>query len=250
MGYYEDLDLSHDLEVMQGLDSATLKVEGLPDVALDDCVLTEPIDTREMEPSDGQVPQMDQLFVWPIYRSPAKPPLGSVLVDADDTYWTIIALRRKQHVETWEAHGRDITVLPSTINTATVLQAHFHKGDANEAKPHWKGLFSGQHPPTDADQITARFQPATEEAVLRFDAEWTKQSVRIILENPLPLDLANGEYRLVTSTGERYRVLRYFDASRIDRKPVLFAVKILEGREYWRSGTPAAPLPQPVFPAP
>jgi hypothetical protein len=138
--------------------------------------------------------------------------------------------------------------MPSVYNVATVLKAHFGKGRANEAKPEWRGLISGHKTPTDADKITARFQPVTEEAVLRFDAEWTKQMARIIIGSPLPLDLANGEFRIVTETGERYRVLKYFDAARIDRLPVILAVKILEGAEYWGAGTPAQPLPQPDFP--
>jgi hypothetical protein len=233
---------------MQGLDSATLKVEGLADVALENCVLTEPIDIREMEPSAGQVPQMDQLFVWPIYKSPTMPPLGSVLVDASDVYWTLLAIRRKQHVETWEAHGRNLSILPSVYNVATILKAHFTKGRANESQAIWCGYISGKRHPTDADKIAARFQPATEEAVLRFDAEWTKQSCRVIIDSPLPLDLANGEYRLVTATGERYRVLKYHDAQRIDRLPIIFAMKILEGSEYWGTGMPSDPLPPPTFP--
>ena len=250
MGYFDSLDLSRDLEVCDGLDTFTLKVEGSTDVELTKCVITEPIDIAEMEPSDGQVVQMDQSIIWPVYRSPTRPPLGSVLVDADEVYWTILAIRHKQLVETWEAHGRNLSIIPGTINTATVLKAHFDKGRANEAKPEWRGLVSGKHHPTDADKVTARFQPSTEDAVLRFDAEWMKQSVRIILDKPLPLDLANGEYRIVTSTGERYRVLKYFDQERIDRLPVVFAVKILEGAEFWQAGIPADPLLPPEFPEP
>ena len=247
MGYFDRLDFGSDLLVMYGLDSGVLKVEGLTDVPLTNCILDEPIDTHEMEPSAGQVPQMDSLKIWPTSFS-AKPPLGSVIVDGDDTYWTILAVRFKSIVKCWEAHVRNLSIMPSVYNVATVLKAHFGKGRANEAKPEWRGLISGHKTPTDADKITARFQPATEEAVLRFDAEWTKQSCRVIIDSPLPLDLANGEYRLVTATGERYRILKYMDAQRIDRFPVIFATKILEGAEYWGSGTPSDPLPPPTFP--
>jgi hypothetical protein len=243
MGYFDRLDFTTDLEVMQGLDTMTLKVEGSADIVLDNCVVSEPIDTHEMEPSDGQVPQMDSLFVWPVYRSPAKPPLGSVLVDADDVYWTLLTVRRKQHVETWECHGRNLEVLPGVYNTITALKAVFGKGQANEAKPDWRGLVSGKRTPTAEDQFTARIQPATEDAVLRFDAEWTKQAARIILDTPLRLDMANGEFRILSATGERYRILRYFDPQRIDRKSVIFAIKILEGAEYV-----STPLPAPEFP--
>ena len=242
-------DFTHDLELaVYGLDTMTLRVEGQADIVLDKCVGNEPLAIAEMEVSDGQVPQMDNMFVWPVYRSPSQPPLGSVLVSADDTYYTILNIQRRHIVETWRAHARNLSILPSVYNVATVLKAHFGKGRANEAKPEWRGLISGHKTPTDADKITARFQPATEEAVLRFDAEWTKQSCRVIIDSPLPLDLANGEYRLVTATGERYRVLKYHDAQRIDRLPIIFAMKILEGSEYWGTGMPSDPLPPPTFP--
>jgi hypothetical protein len=242
-------DFTHDLELaVYGLESMTLKVEGQADIMLDNCVGDEPFQVQEMEPSDGQVPQIDNRFVWPVYHSPVQPPLGSVLVSADDTYYTILAIEHRHIVDTWRAHCRNLSIIPGTINTATVLKAHFGKGRANEAKPEWRGLVSGKHHPTNADEITARFQPSTEDAVLRFDAEWMKQSVRIILDKPLPLDLANGEYRIVTETSERYRILRYFDAQRIDKLPVIFAVKILEGSEYFQPSGVPDPLPPPTFP--
>jgi hypothetical protein len=242
-------DFSADLEVMYGLDTFTLKVEGQPDVTLQDCVLNEPVDIRETEPTAGQVIQMDQLLVWPIYKSPTRPPLGSVLVDVDGDYWTILAVRRKQHIETWEAHCRNLSVIPAVANYATVLRAEYGRGRANEARPEWKGLFSGQTPQTAADTIPARFQPAGEDAMLRFGSEWTRETYRVILSQKLPMTLAGGEFRLVDELGNRYRITRYYDEQRIDRLPVAICVRIIEGREFFRQGTqPPLPLPAPVFP--
>lgn len=241
------LDLSHDLEVMHGLDTFTLKVAGQADVALPSCVLTEPTDTHEMEPTAGQVPQMDQLIIWPIYRSPTQPPLGSCLVDADGIYWTILAIRRKQHVDTWEAHCRNLSIMAGTINQVTLLRAVYRKGRANEARPIWKGLFSGQHPPTSEDVIPGRFQPAMELAQIKYGAEFTRETYRVVLDRPLPLELAGGEYRMVNQAGERFRVLEYFQEQRIDKLPVCLVAKIVEGGEYWP--TPPSELSPPAFPS-
>jgi hypothetical protein len=241
------LDLSHDLEIMDDLDTFTLKVESQADIVLSDCVVDEPFDTREMEPSAGQVPQMDSMFIWPVYRSPVQPPLGSVLVDGEGIYWTILAIRRKSHVQTWEAHCRNLSIMPATANLATILKAVYTKGRANEAKATWQGLFSGQTPPTADDTIAARFQPSAEDAQIRFSSEWTRETYRVILSKKLPLTLANGEYRLKDEHGSHYRILHYADEQRLDRLPVAIAVRIIEGQEYFNAGQPM-PLEAPVFP--
>lgn len=247
MGVY-DVDLSEDLLVCVGLDSFVLKVEGAADVTLSECVMTEPVDTHEQEPSDGQAPQMDQIMVWPRSRS-AKPPLGSVLVDDEDTYWTILNVRRKQHVETWETHCRNLSIVPSISNQVTLLKAVYGKGRANEARAQWQGLFSGEKPATDEDVIEARLQPAMELAQIRYGAEWARQGYRLIMKQPLDIDLAGGQYRVVDASGNRYRILELFQECRLDRYPVAMLVRIIEGREYVVAGTPS-PLPAPTFPTP
>lgn len=240
-------NFSLDTEVIYGLDTMTLKVQGADDIALTDCVLDEPVDTAETEPTGGQVPQMDRLLIWPIYRSPTQPPLGSCMVDSEGTYWTILRIRRKSVVETWEAYCRNLSVVAGTINQVTVLRATYRKGRANEAKPIWKGLFSGQRPPTSEDVIPGRFQPAMELAQIKYGAEWSRETYRVILNQPLPMELAGGEYRLVNQAGERFRVLEYFQEQRIDKLPVCLVAKIVEGGEYWP--TPPSELSPPAFPS-
>src|SRR5208337_807292 len=103
MSYYDALlsEIPNDFQqVIIGLDSGVLKIENITDTTLTNCILDEPADTHEMEPADGQVIQQDTLKIWPSSQS-VKPPLGSVLVDSDGLYWTIIAVRYKSIVKTW-----------------------------------------------------------------------------------------------------------------------------------------------------
>jgi hypothetical protein len=225
------MDISNDLELVYGLDTFTLKVEGQSDIVLTECVLTEPVQTKEMEPSHGQVPQMDQLMVWRIARSPTQPTMGSVLVDSVGTYWTILAVLRKQHVECWEARCRNLSILAGAENNATVLKAVYGKATDNEAKPTWLGIFSGATPATEDDVIRAKFQPSAEDALIRFGADFSRETYRVILDRRLPITLAGGSYRLVDSAGVRYRITHYADEGRIDVLPVAIAVKITEGDE-------------------
>jgi hypothetical protein len=130
-----------------------------------------------------------------------------------------------------------------------LLQAIYGKGRANEAKAEWRGRFSGQWPPTTADRITAKLQPAMELAQIRYGAEWARQSYRLILQEKLDIDLAGGEFRVLDASGNHYRILELFGEARLDQFPVAMVVRIIEGAEYFRPGSPS-PLPAPTFPSP
>ena len=234
MGYYETLDLSQDLLVVQGLDSATLKIGGFADVALSKCVLSEPITWRELDPSNAQVLREGTLFVWPKSRS-ARPPIGSVVVDSDGTYWTVWQVTAKQHVETWEPKCLNLSIVATMDNTATILKATYTHGRAGEAKAVWAGLFSGKTTPTADDTIPAHFQPSMETAKIEFSADWSEEVYRVYFKDPVPMEAAGGEYRLVDNTGQRFRVMRYYDEERIDKLPIAVACKITEGQEYFQN---------------
>ena len=258
MGYAPDF--THDLECLYGLKTYTLKVEGKSDLVLSKCVMEHPRMKREMEPTDGQVLQRDREFVWDAFHTDpivGDVPIGSVLVDTRQTYWTILALKRIESTETLTASCRNLSIVTATgddpnagLNTVTILKAQYSKGRANEAKATWLGYVSGLETPTEADQVTCRLQPSSTDAMIRFTAEWSKETKRAIFQEQLPIDLAAADYRLLDSAGGRYRIMAYYDAERIDKLPTAIVVAITEGVEYFR-GTqgPPAPLPHPVLPS-
>lgn len=242
-------DFSHDMDSVYDLETFTLRVEGQEDIALEECVLTGPITTHEMEPTDGQVLQMDQRATWPIYKSPTMPPPGSVLVDSDGAYWTILSVRRSQHVECWKANCRNLDIIPAIANRVMVLKATYSKGRANEASPTWKGWKSQEHPATVADVLEARLQPAAEIAAIRYGAEWSRQTYRLVLKERLDIDLAGGNYLIVDPSGNHYRIKELFNECRLDRFPIAMVVRIVEGQGYFRAGSPG-PSATPSFPQP
>ena len=241
---------SRDLDLVYGLKTFTLKVEGHADLVLVKSVMEHPKRKMEMDPSGGQVVQLDREFTWGAHwtdRVVGDVPLGSVLVDARYTYWTILTTNRIEETNTITVHCRNLSIMSSAINQATILKAKvFRKGMANETIPVWRGYVSNQCTPTEADQVACRFQPSSSDAIIRFSGEWEKETFRCFFDQPLPLDLSGSEYRLVDMNGERYRIVSYYDASRIDRLPCAIAIKIIEGAEYFRpDGTPL-PLPSPI----
>jgi hypothetical protein len=249
MDYYTSLlsQIRYDLPtVVIGLQTFTLKIEGEMDFTLASCVQEEPKELGEREPSAAQVYQADRVFNWPAVLHYQQPPLGSVMVDKQSVYWTIIRISRIELTQTFRCHCRNLSILPSEANTATILKAQFVKGRANEAKAIYRGIISGVIGGNTQDQVPCRFQLVAEDAMIRFNSEWTKQSYRCILSKTMPIDFASSEYRILDSNGNRYRILQFFQEQRIDILPVAICVRIIEGAEYHGS----YPLPMPPFPGP
>lgn len=227
-----NIDLSRDILLVDNLESATLRVAGVDDVDLCDCVITTPDEWKELDPTRGQVIRQGMLFVWP-YASNPRPPLGSTLIDESDNYWTILKLAHVQHVDTWEATCVNLAVEEDVEldNIATVLQATTYSKDASgEAVPVWEEVTS---------DIRARWQPVSEQAEIFEDADFTRTTYRVTfgaLPISNPQELAGGDYRLVDKDGTRYRVVEYLTEDRIDRLPAALAVKIMEGGESAWSG--------------
>jgi hypothetical protein len=226
------LDVSRDFEEVCNdfQESCTLRI-GDVDTMLSN-VLTDPHETKELEPAGGQVLRIGTNFVWSKSRS-VKPPIGSIIIDEGGVYWTIWRLTDKQHVETYEAFGLNLNIVTADANEATVLKAVYGKGSANEATATWHGLWSGVAGGNATDTVVARFQPSEETSELEFGAEYSREVYRVYFEQPVPVEVAGGEYRLVDSTGNRFRVVKYFQENRIDKLPIAICVKITEGAEYY-----------------
>lgn len=249
-----DLHLEHCWEYMVNLRPVTLRIYGLSDIHIPPAVLTEPVQWKEMVSADAQVIRMGTLFVWPQKFSP-QPPIGSVIIDEFGTYWTIFKLVYKDIVKTWEAYTLNLSIMPGPNaqnperNLATVLIASYEKGEANEAKAIWRGAFTGQDPPvtdpnaTPTDTIQCRFQPLKELSQIQFSSEFASEQYRCYFNEPWPVQLAGGEYRLVSPDGNRFRIMEYVDQLKIDKLPCALAIRITEGYEYWQGGTPP-PVPQ------
>jgi hypothetical protein len=231
------LDIAEDFFLLDNLETAILKIQGQPDLTIPS-VLTEPYTIRELDPTGGQVLRQGTVFVWPKVFAPA-PPIGSVLVDTDGTYWTVYRIVTKGQVNTIEPFCLNLSIVTAPANTATLLKATYAHGRAGEARAIWKGFFSGQKVPTAEDTVPARFQPVDETARIEFGAEWSRQSYRVYLESPLPIqDVAGGQYHVLDSAGHHFRAVRYYDQERIDRLPVILVNKIVEGPEYFSNPSP------------
>ncbi len=240
---------------VNNLSSVTLKVYGNPDQHLNKVVMTQPVQWRELSPTDGQVIRRGTKFIWP-RKYAAVPPIGAIIVDRQGTYWTVWRELYKEIVHSVEVDclNLSIVIAPNGLNPneniATVLKSRYGKGEANEARVDWLGYFTGHDPAitnpntTPNDLIPARFQPSMESARLAFGAESSSEIYRVYFQPPLPqnfLELAGGEYRLVSPAGHRFRVLKFYQEEEIAQLPCAIAEKITAGDEYFLSNPTPGP---------
>jgi hypothetical protein len=220
------IDSTNDFYLLDNLEPMTLRVTGQPDLPIA-AALNEPADWKDPDQAGGKVLQGDQLWVWPIAASPIRPPLGSLIVDADGVAWTILSITRKQHVNTWEAHTRALAITYGLNNVAAVHKATYRKSPAGEALATYSVLMTG---------IPARFQPIETTDQIYEDAEWPKTTYHVFLGTDIfapqiPVQPASADYRLVDSAGRHYRIMQYTRPERIDVLPVAVCVLIIEGAE-------------------
>ncbi len=221
--------------VVDNLVSVEYRQSGGPTVSLNNCVLQTPTTWKELHPTGGNVLRHGTRFIWPKALSPA-PTLGSIIVDSNNYWWTVWKAIAKEWVQSWEPLCLNLNIVDAPWNRALLLEAVYGKGQANEAKAQWRGLYSHQVPPAEEDTVRARFQPADETAKIQFGSEWTRADYKVYLEKPIKtLELAGGEYRIVSPDGARFRVNRYFQEQTFADLPVALCSKVTEGMEFWQS---------------
>lgn len=215
-----------DFFILDNLEPITLRIAGQADIVIPKAV-NEPADWKEADIAGGNVLEGDQLWVWPTSSTPTRPPLGAKLIDSDGTAWTILDVTKKDHVNTWEVHARNLAIAYNLNNFATVLKATYTKTPGGEARPTWSTLLTG---------IPARFQPVEQEAQILEDAEWPKTVYNVYLGTDIfypdiPVTPASADYRLVDAAGKKYRITSYRRAEGIESLPFAVCVLIIEGAE-------------------
>ena len=137
-------------------------------------------------------------------------------------------MTRKDHVNVWEAHGRNLSVVYGLNNLAAGPKSLLHEIAWRRGPAHVE-RGPGRHPgPVSAGR--ARGPQILE------DAEWPKTTYHVFLgvdifAPEIPVEPASADYRLVDSAGRHYRIMQYQRAERIDALPLAVCVLIIEGSE-------------------
>ncbi|MEI8374811.1 MAG: hypothetical protein WCJ35_18460 [Planctomycetota bacterium] len=220
-------DFTPDFYMMDNLTSLTLRVPGQADVAIPKAI-NSTVDWSEADQADGNVLAGDRTWTWPIVSTPTKPALGAILIDVEGASWTILSVTKEPVVNTWVVRCRNLAIVYSLYNLATVLKATYTKSAASgEAIATWTTYLTG---------VRARFQPTGQDTQILADAEWSKNNYNVYLGGDIfnsvtPTGPASADYRLVDSAGRHYRITEYQRPTRIDALPIAVCVLITEGTE-------------------
>ena len=219
-------DFSANFRLFSNARPVTLRAAGAVDLTIPSAK-KEPVDWKDPDLAGGNVLEGDVLWYWPSYSTPVKPPLGSRLIDQAGVQWTILGVTTKDIVHRTEAHCRNLSVVYNLNNLANVLKATWTKSPGGEALPTWNQVFTS---------IPARFQPIETEAQILEDSEWPKTTFHVFLGQDIfspniPVEPASADYRLVDTSGRKYRIVSYQRAERIDALPYAVCVLIIEGAE-------------------
>lgn len=235
-------DIGRDLVAVESdfLTTAIFKPSNASQVTLPSVVLRSRTRWRELKPAGGNVIRQGIRFVWPSYLTD-RPKIGDVIV-ADGDYFACWRVDLKPELNCYETDAIRLFITPTSFNRCLLLVATYGKGEANEAKAEWTGYFSHADPPTSEDTIRCHLQPLSEDAAVQFGAEWSQERYTCFFENPIPREFAGGEFRLVDTSGNRYRAVKYYAEGRIEMLACALVERITEGSEFWAAGTPEALL--------
>lgn len=209
-------DPSTDFEtVVDGLEAATLQVAGQADQPVDNAHRNQ-VREQEADASAGDVKLGDTIWQWPVAETPARPPLGSALVDGQGNRWTILRLDEQVLGSKWSATCRDLAVEARLDTLVTIQRAAYAKDAAGEAIPTWSDLHTG---------VRAKVQPTSQTPEVEADADVTDRQYEIILADDLAV-VPGGDTRIVDSQDRVYRIDDYRRPERIDVLPVVAVTRI------------------------
>jgi head-tail adaptor len=176
------------------------------------------ISSSEHVPAGGDVKQGDILWQFPVAESVSTDTdlLGSTITDEDGEIHTILSASLQVFKTKWEVRTRNLTVA-SGLNTTVIIAVcnsykHSSTGEAIEA---WTTLY---------DDIKAKIQPESAEAVVEHSADETKRTYRITLQLDLTI-IIGGNYRIQDQNGVIYNVKSYHSSELIDQLPYVIAMR-------------------------
>jgi head-tail adaptor len=176
------------------------------------------IDTSEHVPADGDVKQGDTIWQFPVSESVSVDTnlLGATLTDADGEVHTILSAAHQVFKTKWEVRTRNLAVASGLDTTVIIAVCNSYKhSSSGEAIEAWTTLY---------DDIRAKIQPESAEAVVAHSADETKRTYRITLQLDLTI-IIGGNYRIQDQNGVVYNIQSYHSSERIDQLPYVIAMR-------------------------
>jgi hypothetical protein len=141
------------------------------------------------------------------------PEIGSKIIEADDTEWTVLSVGHETLKTRWRCTCRNLIVANRLNTLVTIQYATETKGSGGALEPTWANI---------ATDVRARIQPISATTLVEYDRRRVETAARITLQSPLNY-LPDRRYRVVDSDSRIYSVLGYEQEDRVDVLPVIIA---------------------------
>lgn len=170
------------------------------------------LNKSEATPSNGLAVQTDVVWQlsWP--SNEPLPRLGDRILDEQGAAWTILRVESNRPVTRLRCVTRELRIVHHLEGRLDIQTAVWETDGEATTVVDWL---------TVASAVPARLQPKETELNQVGDAS-SQSHYEITIDSPLPLD---HNHRLVDSEGSIYGVLRYYQSERIDKLPIVEALR-------------------------
>jgi hypothetical protein len=191
-------------QVVDGKQPITLHRPGGGGSLSIEAALRRAVTTREADASEGKYSTSDVVWLLPASGDNPQPQVGDRIVEAEGSWWTILASTRDVAGARWRCHARRLDIENGPAELVTIQRATWTKGTSGALAPTWNDLYAG---------VPARIQPTSAAQSDDRQRRMLKVTHEVYLAEPV--ELAQSD-RIVSVDGRRFLVVGFEKPSRID----------------------------------
>lgn len=180
------------------------------------------VSRREIEASNGLALNSDTRWHVSCLILTGEPRIGGVIVEADDTRWTILDVARETLGSRWAMNCRNMAIVYDLNAIATIEKATYAKAAGGAVEPTWSAVA----------RIRARVQPQSSTITVDADQPISTTTHRIILEREFSFDAGadiGRDYRVTAcdsaGVSRIYKLTGYERSEQVGQLPVLLAIE-------------------------
>lgn len=200
-------------EVIDGLRVITLTRPGSSVRTVVPHALRQAVRAREIGQSRGRYTAGDTVWHLPAAEAPDPPRPGDLILDAEQTRWTILDVRQTTGGTRWRCVARNLALFAGLDAYVDILKPSYEKGSGGADEVTWHLWKSGLRARIELVQGTVQERHQTDERLARF---------KILLEQDVPLEPG---VRIRGADGTVYAVTAWRGAGRIDALMEIDAVE-------------------------
>ncbi len=195
-------------------EAVTLRRPGSTATATTSGALRQAVTTREAETSRGEYTTSDIVWHLPASDITDQPGPGDVIVDGDDTRWTILAVTRTTADSRWRCVCRNLAVAHRLDQYVNIERAVYTKDIRGAMQATWRPWRTG---------LAARIQAVGANNIDKHQQDATRAEFQVFLADSIALDHT---HRIKGPDGTLYQITGFKKPDRIDTLMEVDAVRV------------------------